>query len=134
MVPKKRFVRWAGIGIPAILLEGGVFAVLLHLCYLIAYHDLLFPMALCLVIQVCFFAGAFWAGKLARGQGRFGPMCILAGLSLWGTVLIVMHYGPLWKILPVFGDTLSFSIFMILVTLISWFVVSKTRPGRTGPL
>lgn len=130
MIPEKRFARWISIGIPSILLEGIAIALLVHLRYLIALHDLLPPLALCLAIQIGFFICAFWAGKLAREQRRFGPMSLLVGFSLWGTVLIVMHYGPLWGVLSPVGDPLSFSIFMGFVTVVSWFVVSKTRLAK----
>jgi hypothetical protein len=128
MIPEERFGRWVSIGIPAILLEGIATALFVHIHYLIALHDLLPPLVLCLAIQIGFFICAFWAGKLAREQRRLGPMSFLVGFSLWGMVLIVMHYGPLWGILSPVGDPLSFSIFMVFVTLASWLIMNKTRP------
>ena len=128
MIPVERLGKWTLIGVPAILMEGIVVTVLIHLRYLIAWRDLLLPVVLCLVIQVGFFVGAFFAGKLAREQRRFGPISFLVGFSLWGTVLVVMHYGPLWGILPVVGDPISFSVWMVFVTFVSWFVTNKLRP------
>lgn len=128
MIPEKRFGRWVSIGVPAIILEGIVVALFVHLHYLISLRDLFPPVVLCLAIQIGFFICAFWAGKLAREGQRFGPISLLVGFSLWGTVLIVMHYGPLWGILSPVGDPLSFSIFMLFVTLASWFTMTKTRP------
>ena len=127
MNTENRFGRWVLIGVPAILLEGTAIALLLHLRYLVAWHTLLPPVTLCLAIQIGFFVSAFWAARSARQQQRFGPISFLVGFSLWGTLLIVMHYGPLWGILSPIGDPLSFSIFMGFVTLASWFVMSKTR-------
>jgi hypothetical protein len=127
MIPEKRFGRWVSIGVPAIILEGFAVALFVHLHYLISLHDLYSPVVLCLAIQIGFFACAFWAGKLAREGRRFGPISLLVGFSLWGTVLIVMHYGPLWGILSPVGDPLSFSIFMFFVTFASWFAMTKTR-------
>ena len=125
MIPKQRFGRWALVGVPAILVEGLAVVLLVHLRYLIALHNLLPPVALALAIQIAFFICAFWAGKLAREQRRFGPMSFLVGFSLWATLLIVMHYGPQWGILSPVGDPLSFSICMAFVTLAAWFVMSK---------
>ena len=139
MTLEKQFGRWALIGVPSIFLEGIAVAFFVHLRYLIAWHDILPPLSICLTIQIGFFICAFWARRLAREQGRFGPISFLLGLSSWGTVLIVMHYGPLWGILAPVGDPLSFSIFMIFVALASWFVMNKTRraggksPGDTDP-
>ena len=128
MIPEKRFSRWVSIGVPAILLEGIAIALIVHIRYVITLHDLLPPLLLCLAIQIGFYMASFWAGKLAREQRRLGPMSFLVGFSLWGTVLIVMHYGPLWGILSPVGDPSSFSIFMLFVTFASWFIASKTRP------
>jgi hypothetical protein len=113
MIPEKRFGRWVSIGIPVILLEGISIILLAHHYYLIALHDLLPPILACLAIQIGPFICAFRAGKLAREQQRFGPITFLVGFSLWGTLLIVMHYGPKWGILSPVGDPLSFSIFMV---------------------
>jgi hypothetical protein len=130
MIAEGIFSRWVVIGLPAILLEGVILAVLLHLCYRIAWNDLLFPLALCLVIQIGLFLSAFWTGKLAREKGRYGPISLLVGLSSWGTLLIAMHYGRLWKVLPAVGSAASFSIFMVFVTSAAWFVMSKTSPKK----
>ena len=127
MIPDERFGRWVSIGVPAILIEGVAVVLLAHLRYLIALHDLLPPVALGLTIQIGFFVCAFWAGNLAREQRRFGPISFLVGFSLWATLLIVMHYGPLWGILSPVGDPLSFTIFMAFVTLASWLVMSRLR-------
>ena len=127
MNPENRFGRWVLIGVPAILFEGIAIAFLVHFRYLIEWLILLPPVAVCLAIQIVFFICAFWAGRLARQQHRFGPISFLVGVSIWGTLLIVMHYGPMWGILSSFGDPLSFSVFMAFVTVASWFVVSKTR-------
>lgn len=127
MIPEKRFGRWVSIGVPTILLEGIAIALIVHIRYSIALHDLLPPLVVCLAIQIGFYLAAFWAGRIAREQRRLGPISILVGFSLWGTVLMVMHYGPLWGILSPVGNPLSFSIFMIFVTLASWFIASKTR-------
>jgi hypothetical protein len=130
MTQGQRFGKWVSIGVPAITLEAIAIALFVHLRYLIAWRDLLPPVAYCLAIQVGFLICAFWAGRLAREQGRFGPISFLVGLSLWGTVLIVMHYGPLWGILAPVGDPLSFSICMVCVSLATWFVMKKTRRGQ----
>jgi hypothetical protein len=109
-------------------MEGVAGVLFIHLCYTVTWHNLLAPVALCVGLQIGAFMGAYWAGKWAREERRFGPISILVGFSLWGMVLIGMHYGPIWGILPVVGDPLGFSLFMVFVTLISWFTVSKIRP------
>jgi hypothetical protein len=130
MNAEKGFGRWVLIGVPSILFEGIVIAFFVHLRYFIVWHIILPPLVTCLAIQIGFFIGTFWARGLARKEGKFGPISLLVGLSLWGTLLIVMHYGPLWGILSPIGDPLSFSIFMTVVTLASWFIMSKTwRPN-----
>jgi len=125
MIPEQRFRRWVFVGVPAILVEGIAIALFVHLLYLIALHKLLPPLALVLAIQIAFFICAFWAGKLAREQRQFGPMAFLVGFSLWATLLLVMHYGPMWGILSPAGDPLSFSLFVAFVTLVAWFAMSK---------
>jgi len=123
----QRFGRWGLIGVPAIILETIAIAIYVHLRYLVAWHDLLLPVALCSTIQIGFFICAFWARKLAKGRGQYGPITFLVGCSSWGLLLVVMHYASLWGILAPIGDPLSFSIFMILITLASWFIMKKTR-------
>jgi hypothetical protein len=128
MTLQRQFGKWLSIGIPSIFIEGVAIACFVHLRYLVAWHDLLPPLAVCLIVQIGVFICAFWARRVAREQGRFGPITFLVGLSSWGTVLIVMHYGPLWGILGPIGDPLSFSVFMFFVTLASWFAMTKIRP------
>jgi hypothetical protein len=127
MVPKQRLGRWVSIGVPAILVEGIAVVLLVHLRYSIELRNLLPPVGYCVAIQIGFFVCAFWARKLAREQSRYGPISFLVGFSSWAMLLIVMHYGPLWGILSPVGDPLSFSLFMVFVTLASWFAVSKMR-------
>ena len=65
MILEKRFGRWVSVGVLAILLEGAAIILFVHLHYLIALHDLLPPVALCLTIQIGFSSAPF-----GRGDGR----------------------------------------------------------------
>jgi hypothetical protein len=130
----QQFGRWALIGVAATMLEAVAIAIFVHLRYLVEWRDLLPPVALCSAIQIVFFICAFWARRFARERGRYGPITFLVGGSSWGLLLIVMHYASLWRIIAPIGDPLSFSIFMILITLVSWFIMDKTRQvGRQSP-
>ena len=130
MIPEKRFARWAAIGVPLLLVGGAVGTVAIHTGCNVSWQHLLPPAGLFVALQIGAYLCAFWAGNCAREQGRFGPMSLLAGFSLWGEGYIVIHFGAEWGILPSNDDDfVFFSIFMALVTAISWLIFA--RFGRT---
>jgi hypothetical protein len=98
---------------------------IIRMGYAIAWGQLLVPSGMFVGIQIGFYMGAFWAGKWARQRGRYWPISLLAGFYLWGTGLMIMHYGVRWGILPSFGDSFGFSICMALVTVIASFLAVK---------
>jgi hypothetical protein len=125
MIPEERFGRWTAIGVPLFLLVGIIGSFAIHIGYAVSWAHLFVPAGLFVALQIGAYLGAFWAGKWGRQKKRFWPMALLSGLYLWGAGMIIMHYGARWGILPSFGDSFSFSVCMVFVTMIAWFVAVK---------
>jgi len=134
MNPEERFQRWIAIGMP-LLVSGGIACIVaIHLGYQIPWQHLFVPAGLYVGLQIGFFMSAFWARKLARLQGRFGPMVLLCGFYLWGTGVILIHYGAKWGILPSNNDCFSFSVLMAAITVILWILAVKFGKKVVGAI
>ena len=129
MVPEERFGRWVAIGVPLFLIGGIVGSIVIHLGAGISWVDIFLPAALFVGLQIGSYLCAFWAGKLARKQGITWPMALLSGFYLWGSGLLIIHYGTEWKLLPPIGDAVSFSLCMVLVTVVTiiLFALAKDK-------
>lgn len=125
MIPEERFGRWLGIGAPLFLLLAVAISVIIHMGYAVPWRQLLIPISLFVGVQIGAYIAAFWAGKWVRRHGRYGPASLLGGIYLWGTGLMIMRYGAEWRILPSDDDCFSFSVFMVLITVIAWLVMAK---------
>jgi hypothetical protein len=129
MIPEERFARWFGIGAPLFLLIAIAGAVVIHSGYAVPWRQLLVPISLFVGVQLGAYIAAFWAGKWIRQHGQYGPMPLLGGFYLWGTGLVIMHYGSKWGILPSDVDYFSFSVYMTLSTVIAWLLMAKFGKG-----
>jgi hypothetical protein len=120
-----RFARWSAVGVPLLIVGGIAGIVAIHMGHEVSWQHLLMPAGLFAGLQVGCFMGAFWARKWARQQGRFGPMALLSGFYLWGTGIILMHFGSSLRILPSDDDCFSFSVVMTVITVIIWILARK---------
>jgi hypothetical protein len=116
--------------VPFLLAVAIVAAVVVHMGFDVSWRSLLVPAVTFVGFQIGAYLGAFWAGKWAREQGRFGPISLLGGLSLGAEVYIVIHYGAKWGILPSGDDDPTFFwTFVAITTAISWLALA--RFGKT---
>jgi hypothetical protein len=124
MIPEERFGRWTAIGVPLFLLVGIIGSFAIHIGYAVSWAHLFVPAGLFVALQLEHIWGL---SGLENGVDRKSGLAngSLSGLYLWGAGMIIMHYGARWGILPSFGDSFSFSVCMVFVTMIAWFVAVK---------
>ena len=125
MTPEVSFSKWAITGISFFLISGIAIASAVHLGADVSWAQLFAPICVYIGLQIILFLCVYWARKQARKQKKYGPITLLIGLDAWGTGLMIMHYGANWGILPRSDDFLFFSVFMAIVTVLSWFTITK---------
>ena len=127
MTPDVKFGKWAAMGIllfPIVV----ICAAAVHVRYNISWEQLLFPTVLFAFLQAGAYLCAFWFRKLAREKGRFGPMALLSGISLWLEVSIILHYGKKWMLVQPCDDWRDFTILMALITGFAWAIAVQYGP------
>jgi RsiW-degrading membrane proteinase PrsW (M82 family) len=125
MIPEERFGRWLAIGVPILLTFGILGATVIRSVSQVPWSQLVFPFSIALGFQIAFYAGAFWAGKWARNEGRYRPLTLLVAMYLWGAGLILMRYGFQFGLLPGPNDFYPFSVCMFLLTVTASLLVPK---------
>ena len=90
------------------------------------------PCPLVCRVTSAFYPGIYWAGKAARERARYWPVFALGGFYLWGAGVLVLHYGPEWKLLRPARDLMPFTLFMAAFTAIAsvaaqWFAARQAH-------
>lgn len=131
MTPETRFSRWAAVGVPLFLLGGIAGIAVIHLSFQTAWLRVIPPVSLFVGLQITAYLGAFWAGKWAREERRYGPISLLGGLYFWVTGILIIRYGSLVGLVQPVDNYLGFTLAIAFVTLFAWVIVVRaTRRFR----
>jgi hypothetical protein len=119
------FTQWVGLGIPLLLLIGLLIMWGLHVRLRLPITELAIPVMGYVGVQILFFVGMFWAGRLARKRNDYKAAIALGGGYCWGSGILVLYYGNKWGLLTT--DNYDYALFSVLITIAVVFIAVVAR-------
>jgi hypothetical protein len=97
----------------------------LHVRLRLPITELAIPVMGYVGVQILFFVGMFWAGRLARKRNHYMGAIALGGGYCWGSGILVLYFGNKWGLLTT--DNYDYPLFSVLLTIAVVFIAVIAR-------